>query len=64
MEGVVEEWVAVRNATLALVRGMPADAWTRRGTANNYGVTTAALAYVIYGHVEHHVRILGEQYRV
>jgi hypothetical protein len=64
MGDLVEEWVAVRNATLALVGGMPAEAWTRRGTANGQSVTTAALAYIIYGHVEHHVRILTARYGI
>ena len=64
MEDVVEEWVAVRNATLALVRGLPADAWKRSGTANGKRVTTAALAYIIYGHVDHHLRLLTERYNI
>ena len=62
MEAVVEEWVAVRNATLALVMGLPSGAWTRSGTANGKKVTTAALMYVIYGHVEHHLKLLHDRY--
>ncbi len=61
---VLEEWVAVRNATLALVRGLPADAWKRSGIANGKKVTAAALVYVTYGHVEHHQRLLAERYKV
>jgi hypothetical protein len=61
---VLEEWVAVRNATLALVRGLPPEAWKRSGTANGKKVTTAALVYVTYGHVEHHVKILAERYSI
>ena len=64
MEDVLEEWVAVRNATLALVRGLPPDAWTRSGTANGNRVTTAALVYVIYGHVEHHLKLFTERYKI
>ena len=61
---VLEEWVAVRNATLALVRGLPAAAWARSGTSNGTRLTTAALAYVIYGHVEHHTKLMSERYAV
>ena len=61
---VLEEWVAVRNATLALVRGLPPAAWTRSGTSNGKRLTTAALAYVIYGHVEHHAKLLAERYGI
>ena len=61
---VLEEWVAVRNATLALVRGLPAEAWKRSGTANGKKVTTVALVYVTYGHVEHHLKLLQERYKI
>jgi hypothetical protein len=61
---VLEEWVAVRNATLALVRGLPAEAWKRSGTANGKKVTAASLVYVTYGHVEHHMKIFEERYKV
>ena len=62
MDDVVEEWVVVRNATLALVKGLPSGAWKLSGIANGKKVTTAALMYVIYGHVEHHRRLLQERY--
>lgn len=61
---VIREWMAVRDATIALVRGLPADAWLRHGTANGKRVTAAALLYIILGHVEHHLRIVTERYGV
>ncbi|OFW13139.1 MAG: hypothetical protein A3H29_14325 [Acidobacteria bacterium RIFCSPLOWO2_02_FULL_67_21] len=64
LAAVTDEWAAVRDATIALVRGLPADAWTRRGTANGKSVTTAALVYIIHGHVEHHLKLLNERYGV
>ena len=59
---LLDEWAATRDATAALVRGMPTEAWERRGTANGVGVTARALAYIILGHVEHHRRVLEERY--
>ena len=64
LANVIKEWMAVRDATVALVRGLPADAWTHRGTANGKSVTPAALVYIILGHVEHHLRIVTERYGV
>jgi hypothetical protein len=61
---VIKEWMAVRDATIALVRGLPADAWLRHGAANGKRVTAAALLYIILGHVEHHLRIVTERYGV
>ena len=59
---VLDEWVSVRNATINLVRGMPSEGWTRRGRANDRPVTATALVYIMLGHVEHHLAILGERY--
>ncbi len=61
---VLEEWITVRNATIALVRGLPSDAWARRGRANDRVVTTRALVYIMLGHVEHHLVVLAERYGV
>ena len=61
---VLEEWVTVRNATVALVRGLPSEAWARRGRASDQAVTAAALVYVMLGHVAHHLAILEERYRI
>jgi hypothetical protein len=61
---VLEDWVTARNATIALVRGMPSEAWTRRGRASDQAVTARALLYVILGHVEHHLAILAERYQI
>jgi MOSC domain-containing protein YiiM len=59
---VLDEWVTVRNATVSLVRGMPSEGWTRRAVANQHAITGTALLYVILGHVEHHLAMLGDRY--
>lgn len=56
------EFEAVRAATLALFRGLPAGAWERRGVANGVPVSTRALAHITAGHARHHVAILRERY--
>jgi len=62
MSDVVEDYIAVRRATLTLLRNLDEPAWSRRGTASNNSVTVRALAYMIAGHELHHRRILEEQY--
>jgi hypothetical protein len=59
---LVDELEAVRAATIALLRGIDAEAAMRRGTANGAEVTVRALAYIIAGHELHHVAILRERY--
>lgn len=58
----VDEFRAVRAATLAFFQDLPADAWTRRGVASGNPFTVRALAYLAAGHVSHHTRILRERY--
>ena len=59
---LVEGLAATRRATLALVRGLSREAWTRAGTANENKISARAVAYVIVGHERHHVRVLRERY--
>ncbi len=61
---LLQEYAAVRRATVLLFRHLPGEAWERRGTASNNEVTVRALAYIIAGHDEHHYRILREKYAI
>jgi hypothetical protein len=58
----VEDFIAVRRATLSLLRNLDEAAWLRRGIANKNEVSVRALAYIIAGHELHHRRILEEKY--
>jgi len=59
---VIEDYIAVRRATLTLLRNLDEAAWMRRGVANKNEVTVRALAYITAGHELHHRRILEEKY--
>lgn len=59
---LIEDYIAVRRATVSLFRNLDEAAWTRRGTAANNAVTVRALAYIIAGHELHHRRIIEEKY--
>jgi len=61
---IIEDYIAVRRATLTLLRNLEAAAWGRRGVANKNEVSLRALAYIIAGHELHHWRILEEKYFV
>ena len=43
---IIEDYIAVRRATLTLLRNLDEQAWTRRGIANQKEVTVRALAYI------------------
>jgi len=62
LENILEEYEAVRNATIALFNGLPEDSLLRMGTANNNKATVRAMAYHIAGHELHHMNIIKEKY--
>jgi len=53
---VVAEFVAIRRASVALVRSLDAAAWTRSGVADGNPISVRALAYIMAGHELHHAR--------
>jgi hypothetical protein len=58
----VEEFRHVRLSTISLFRNMPGEAWMRSGIASDNPFTVRALAFIIAGHVTHHVTILRQRY--
>jgi uncharacterized damage-inducible protein DinB len=62
LAAIIDDYIAVRHATLTLFRNLEEPAWTRRGVANKNEVTVRALAYIIAGHELHHRSVLEEKY--
>ena len=62
LSDLIEDYIAVRRATISLFRNLDEAAWTRRGVASKNEVTVRALAYVIAGHELHHRKIIEEKY--
>src|SRR5579862_2968036 len=59
---LIDDYLAVRRATLTLLRNLDEPAWLRRGIANKNEVSVRGLAYIVAGHEVHHRRILEERY--
>ena len=59
---LVEEFKTVRAATISFFEHMPEEAWSRSGIASDNPVTVRAIAYIIAGHVAHHVNVLNQKY--
>jgi uncharacterized damage-inducible protein DinB len=59
---LVEEFKNVRLASISLFKQLPEEAWSRSGVASDNRITVRALAYIIAGHVAHHVNVLKEKY--
>ena len=59
---LLDEFVTVRAATLALLKVIPPAAWERRGVASKNPLSARAAAWIIAGHEIHHRRVLEERY--
>ena len=59
---VLDEFASVREATVTLFSGLPSEAWTRRGSANNYEVSVRGLAWITAGHSLHHLGVIQDRY--
>ena len=62
LASLIEEFEAVRAATIALFRHLPEEAWTRTGTASGKSFSVRSLAYIAAGHADYHNAILRERY--
>jgi hypothetical protein len=58
----IEDFQRVREASISLIRNLPPEAWMRTGIASGNPFTVRALAYIIPGHVAHHLAVLKERY--
>lgn len=62
LPSLLDELESVREATVTLFEGLPAEAWTRRGSANGASVTVRGLAWITAGHLMHHLEIVQGRY--
>jgi hypothetical protein len=58
----VERLLGALDDREALAGGLPSPAWSNMGQASGRPVSARALAYIIVGHVAHHLGVLRERY--
>ena len=59
---LVQEFGQIREANLTVLRRLDDTAWQRTGTASGKPVSVLALAYIMAGHVRHHLHVLSTRY--
>lgn len=62
LTSVVEELIAVRNATVALIESLSESDLLKTGKTSIGTITVNALGFAICGHCTHHLKILKERY--
>ncbi len=61
---LLDEFRNLRESHSAMFRHLPIEAWQRIGTSNGKPLSVRAVAYIIPGHVRHHMIILKERYHL
>lgn len=61
---LLAEFLAVRKANLHFLGWLSDDDWARKGTVSDELVSVRALAFIMAGHVRHHMAVLRDQYGV
>lgn len=59
---LISEFLYSRKANVILFQNLTNRAWLRTGTASDATVSVRALAFMMVGHVRHHLNILRERY--
>ncbi|HXU35730.1 MAG TPA: DinB family protein [Blastocatellia bacterium] len=62
LSDLANEYEHVRRSTIALFSNLDEEAWARLGSANDNPASVRALAFMIAGHVFHHIEILRSRY--
>lgn len=63
-DDLIEEFALLRSANMIFFNTLADVAWLRMGTANNCEITVRALAYIMAGHIRHHINVLKSRYLV
>jgi hypothetical protein len=62
LEDLLSELRLVRLSNIAMFRTLDEAAWSRVGIANGNEVTVRAIAFIMAGHLRHHMNVLRERY--
>ncbi|MEO8609683.1 MAG: DinB family protein [Chloroflexota bacterium] len=62
LQNILEEYAAVRSATITLFNNLPNDAFTRSGMANGHTMSVRAAVYHLAGHELHHLNSIRQNY--
>jgi hypothetical protein len=61
---LVEEFETVRRANVSMLSHLDETSILRIGKANGLPISVRALAYVMVGHVRHHLAVLADKYGI
>ena len=64
LRDLVDELLLTRRANVLMFAGFDDAAWRRRGVASEQPVSVNGIAWVMAGHVRHHLNVLRDRYGI
>ncbi|MBZ0270130.1 DinB family protein [bacterium] len=64
LERLLDEFAAIRGASVALFRNLGPEELIRRGVGNGWPMSVRAVPWLIVGHTDHHLGVIQERYRL
>jgi hypothetical protein len=64
LSDLLVELTDLRRANLRFFRSLADDQWTRAGIASGKSITVRALAFIMVGHIRHHLTMLRDRYGI
>jgi hypothetical protein len=62
-QGLANEFMIVRQSTLALFSSFTKEMLLQEGTVSNYRTSVTTIGFVTIGHTYHHIKIIAEKYK-
>lgn len=62
MADILNEFIHVRQSTIALFQNLNATLLDFEGTGSNQTLTARAMGFALLGHAQHHLNIINERY--
>ena len=62
LANMLEEYEAIRKATLSLFKSLSDEALLTKGMASGSGLSARAAGFIICGHDQHHANVIQERY--
>ncbi len=62
LEDLLSELRLIRLGNIAMFRTLDEASWNRVGTANENQISVRAIAFIMAGHIRHHMNVLRERY--